>query len=747
MRKTQLRALPFGTLVASAAFALGCGEDKPITTTGSGGMGGAGSTISSSSSTGSTSSSSSGAFPDVFTVTGIVTDGEKPVADAIVLQGGGKPAFVTGADGTFTLEMTTTIPGTPTVVASKIGYRTGGVEFIEAPVESVEIVMHEVKPPDNTMGYTYGPPGVGDADIDNSTAVCGHCHTTIVAQFNTSAHAKATKDPLVQDLYAGTSNADAASCTAAGGIFRQGLVPGTAMDTKNKCYVGGGVLADLNGCGAPNDLACDDPTRPEMEKPKLFGHCADCHAAGLPGPTGGRNLLDATGTSFDHGNHCDVCHKVSDIDLEKPPGVAGRLILQRPRETVTGMPGAKLRQVMYGPLLDVPNKFMGGSYQPKFSQAIFCAGCHEQEQDALVPGTSIDPARFPSGLPTHSTYSEWSDSAWAMAGAHCQHCHMPPNDGLTNTVDTTKPEKASITNGFVRPPEEIRSHAFRGPLTGPNRLLDVALGMWLAAEIVGNELSVSVKLSNQGAGHAVPTGEPMRSLLLVVQANACGEKLALKGGLLLDDVAGALSRGIVGQDVTPSGNEWSWSAAAAIAKPGNVIRVIRDSGQWIDYPGIGFFANPLLGPAEKGLPLYAPVGEARIVSVMDNVLTVDESIVAEPGDIVMLGDSFNGDFADGASSLALAGAAGQSFARVLVDAAGTRLVPHYKAVDIVSDNRLPPLEPVTTSHLFELPAGCPSASVTATALYRPVPLQLGRLRGWETRDWVAATRKEVIAIP
>lgn len=731
-----------------AAVITGCDEDKPITTTGSGGMGGAGgSTIASSSSTSSTSSSSSGAFPDVFTVTGIVTDGEKPVADAMVLQGGGKPAFVTGADGTFTLEMTTAIPGTPTVVASKIGYRTGGVEFIEAPVESVEIVMHEVKPPDNAMGYTFGPPGVGDADIDNSTAVCGHCHTTIVAQFNTSAHAKATKDPLVQDLYAGTSNADAASCAAAGGTFRQGILPGTAMDTKNKCYIGGGVLPDLNGCGGPNDLACDDPVLADAEKPKLFGHCADCHAAGLPGPTGGRNLLEATGTAFDHGNHCDVCHKVSDIDLDKPPGVAGRLILQRPRETVTGMPGAKLRQVMYGPLLDVPNEFMGGSYQPKFSQATFCAGCHEQEQEALVPGTSVDPARFPSGLPTHSTYSEWSDSAWAMAGAQCQHCHMPPNDGLANTVDTTKPEKASITNGFVRPPEEIRSHAFRGPLTGPNRLLDVALGMWLAAEIVGNELSVSVKLSNQGAGHAIPTGEPMRSILLVVQANACGETLPLKGGLLLDDVAGALSRGIVGQDVLPSGNEWSWNDAAAIAKPGHVIRVIRDSGQWIDYPGIGFFANPLLGPAEKGLPLYAPVGEARVVSVLGNVLTVDKSIVADPGDIVMLGNSFNGDFTDGASSLALAGAAGQSFARVLVDAAGTRLVPHYKAVDIVSDNRLPPLEPVTTSHLFALPAGCPSASVTATALYRPVPLQLGRLRGWETRDWVAATRKEVIAIP
>ena len=663
------------------------------------------------------------------------------------MQGGGKPEFVTGADGTFTLEMTTAIPGIPTIVASKVGYRTGGVEFLEVPGAAVEVVMHEVKQPDNTTGYAYGAPGAGDAAEDHSTAVCGHCHTTIVAQFNGSAHANATKDPLLQDLYAGTSTADAAVCASAGGVFRKGRVPGTTMDTKDRCYVGGGVLSDLNGCGGPNDLACDDPALPDAEKPTLFGHCADCHAAGLPGATGGRNLLDATGAAFEHGDLCDACHKVRDIDLDKPAGVAGRLVMQRPRETITGEPGSKLRQVMFGPLLDVPNEFMGGSYQPKFSRAEFCAGCHEQRQEALVPGTSVDPARFPSGLPTHSTYSEWSESLWAEAGAHCQDCHMLPNDKLVNTLDTTKPENAGIVYGFVRPPEQIRAHTFRGPLVEPNRLLDGALGMWLVAEVTGTELSVSTKLSNQGAGHAAPTGEPMRSLLLVVQANACGQRLAHKGGQTLDDVSGAVARGVVGQGVSAVGNAWSWSAAAAIAKPGQVIRVVRESGQWVDYPGIGFFANPLLGPADKGIALRGPVGEARIVSVVGDVLTGDTTISVQDGDIVMVGDAFDGEFVDGGASLALEGAAGQSFARVVVDAAGTRLVPHYKGVDIVSDNRLPPLEPVTMTHQFELPVGCSNASVSATVLYRPVPLHLGRLRGWETRDWVAVTQTETVTIP
>jgi hypothetical protein len=141
------------------------------------------------------------------------------------------------------------------------------------------------------------------------------------------------------------------------------------------------------------------------------------------------------------------------------------------------------------------------------------------------------------------------------------------------------------------------------------------------------------------------------------------------------------------------------------------------------------------------------VGEARIISTTNGILTTDQVISALPGDIVWLGDDLTSDFADGASSLAMAGVAGQSFARVLVDAAGERFVPHYKAVDIVSDNRLPPLEPVITTHLFALPAGCSSASVTATVVYRPIPLHFGRLRGWTLRDWVAATRKETVQIP
>lgn len=734
----------------AARMMLGCGGDEPLGAGGAGGAGGQGAAVSSSSSSSvvGPGAGAGGSLPAVFPVTGVVTDGVLPVPGAIVMQGGGAPALVTGPDGSFLIELSTTIPGTPTVVAAKEGYRSAGLEMDAVPEGPIELVLREAALPDNAAGYKYGPPGVGDEVLDATTAVCGHCHTTLVAQFQQSAHAKATRDPLVQDLYAGTSGAhvDAASCVAAGGEWRTGRVPGTLLGASARCYLGGGVLPDLNGCGAKGALACDDPALPAAERPTSFGACADCHAAGLDGPAGGRDLLEATGIAFENGNHCDTCHKVRDIDLTKPPGTAGRLVLQRPSEKVSSEPLAKLRQVMFGPLPDVPNEFMGGSYQPKFSEATFCAGCHQQSQPALLPGATVDPSRFPEGLPVHSTFAEWSESPWSEAGAPCQHCHMPPNEGLWNTLDKTTPERADITFGFVRPPEQIRSHAFRGPLAGTPRLLDLSLGMWMTAKTSGNAVDVTVTLSNQGCGHALPTGEPMRALVLVISAEACGEVLVANAGPTVPDVGGAWAEGVIGQGVTMVGTKWSWPEGAAQASPGQVLRVVRETGAWMDYPGIGYFANAALSPVEKGIPIRVPVGEAKVVSAGNGEIVVDASMEANPGDRVFLGDALAAEMGDGSASVALAGVAGQAFARVLVDPAGKRFVPHYRAVDMASDNRLPPFTSVESAHSFVLPEGCPGGTVTATAVYRPVPVGMAKERGWEARDWVVAVRKEMVGL-
>lgn len=731
----------------------GC-SSEPAPTAGAGGGGGAAdaaststSTTSSSATSTSAASSGTGQLPESFEVSGIVTDGEVPLEGAIVMQGGGSPDFVTGPDGAFTITITAAIPGVPAIVAAKTGYRAKGLELLEVP-GPIELALSVVSPPDN-QGYKYGKPGVGDAALDTSTAFCGHCHTTFTAQFQTSAHARATKDPLVQDLYAGVAGAlsDAASCAAAGGVLRQGKKPGSTNEASERCYLGAGVLPDLNpGCAA-GPASCDDPALDPALAPTAFGACADCHGAGIEGKLGGRDLLEATGLAFEHGNHCDVCHHVSDIDLSKPAGTAGRLVIHRPSDHV-GDIGGPLRQVMFGPLPDVPNEFMGGSYQPKFATSELCAGCHQHLQPALVPGESLDPSRWPDGLPVHTTYDEWSESAYATTGVPCQHCHMPPDDtGLWSSLDVTTPENASLVFGFVRPPTQLRQHTFRGPLAGAPRLIDGAVGLFVSAGSQNGELVVSLGVQNFAAGHALPTGEPMRSLVLVLDGASCNGPLIPSSGATIEDVGGVVAQGVVGGDVTAQGSSLVWSGGALRAKIGDVVRFVRPTGVYDDYPAVGFFADPLLTPYDKGLELAAPVASAVVNGVGAGVLSLDQTPNVAAGDVVFLGDAAPLSFVDGDPSRALAGLPGRTFAKVLTDSSGARFVPHHRAVDITSDNRIPPAAVAWSAHGFTLPVGCASATVHATLLYRPMPLGLSRERGWDGRDFVVAEASEVVALP
>jgi hypothetical protein len=731
-------------LIAIASLAA-CGVDGPDENAGGGGSVPA--TTTASSSIASTGTGGQMDLPPSFTVTGrVLDDAMQPLADAIVLQGGKshEPHFTTGADGAYTIEMTNDGHGIPGVVATKQGYRSRGFEFYQLPDGAVDLVLYEAHTPDN-VAYEYGEPGMG---ADPSTKYCGHCHESFAADFQTSKHAQATKDPLVQDLYAGVSQAhpNAASCGAAGGIWRPGLVPGTASDAQPKCYLGGGVLPDLNtSCGGPVDLACDDPALPVASAPTSFGQCADCHAPAIDGVAGGRDLHEAIGVAFDNGVHCDLCHKVKDIDLTAEPGVAGRLVLQRPIDPGDQPQLAMWRPLVFGPLIDVPNAIMGASPQPKFKEATFCGGCHEQEQAALIPGQSLDPQRWPDGLPVHSTYDEWLAGPYAAADTPCQFCHMPADFDLVTADDHGTVDNASITFGYPRPAEDLRRHIFRSPLEGNPRLIDHAAFVHIDTLQTPGELTASVVVANIGCGHALPTGEPMRSMLLVVDAEGVGCTPAPDGGMTLNDVGGARAVGLEGQSASTAGAVVTWAEGAALAQPGDVVRVVRPSGVFDDYLGVGFFADPMLTPQEKGLEIHEPVGQAVIASVNGSQIVLAQALPIQPGDVIYLGDAVAMPV-DGQLTKAIAGAPGWSFARVLVDAGGVRQAPHYRAIDMVSDNRIPPGESAVTSHRFAV-AGCTSVTLRAWLVYRPLPLWLANERGWVAKDWVAGSTEVTVPVP
>lgn len=749
MQASRARRTPCRSRLSLALVILlagGCGDD---------GVGGAadGTTARAGSVTATTvSDASSGptaatGLPPTFTVRGVVTDGLAPIEGAIVMQGGAEPALLTAADGSFEIVLTDAISGQPTVVAAKIGYRSDGFEVFEVPVDPIELVLHEAKGPDN-QSYVFGDPGTGDALQDNSTQYCGHCHTTYVSDFLGSGHARATRDAEVQDVYAGASGTfDAAACAARGGVWKQGLTPGDPGTPRAKCYVGGGVLGDLNDCGDGTSQACDDPALPDAAKPTRFGACADCHAIGIDGKAGGRNLHDATGIAFEKGNHCDTCHHVREVDLDAPAGNAGALVMQRPREKIGTEFDAPLRQVMFGPYPDVPNGFMGGSYQPQFGEATFCAGCHQYRQGALIQGQALDATRWPDGLPVHATYDEWKGSVWETQGTPCQGCHMPEKLGLTNAIDITTPDDASIAFGFVRDTRDLHAHTFRGPLsvTDGARFIDGAVAVTVGGMRAGDDLEVVVAVENVGAGHAIPTGEPMRALVLLVDATGCDVTFTPNGGTTVPDLGGSKARGVVGADVTVNGATLVFGATTGAAV-GDVIRVVRPTGTFEDYAGIGHFDDPTLTPEQKGIEIFTAVGQAEIVAITGGTITVSQAIGVAEGDVVYVGRSSSA-VTEGAPVAPLAGAAGTMFQKILVDAQGGRGALHHRAIDIRSDNRIGPKAIATTTYSFAIPPGCTSATIGATLVYRPLPHGLAERFGWDARDHVVASASDLIALP
>ena len=273
-----------------------------------------------------------------------------------------------------------------------------------------------------------------------------------------------------------------------------------------------------------------------------------------------------------------------------------------------------------------------------------------------------------------------------------------------------------IARGWWRPPGAVREHTWVGPRTPDSGMLQLAAALLVDKQVVLDELTVTVRTRNVGAGHAIPTGEPLRSLILVVSARCGDERLVATGGDVVPDFGGWLDRKLQPED-------WSsWPGAEV----GDVLRVLVDEG-WHDYEGFGPFGDGSFDPAQKGLPRLRLVQEVRIIAVEGDSVTLEEPLVA--GDIVYRGrpDPFSAQ--DPLLAEPLAGAPGFGFARVLADEQGARMVPHHAAVDVVSDNRLLPQEEWASTHVFE--SACPDPVVEARLLHRAFPVELAAERSWD----------------
>lgn len=203
--------------------------------------------------------------------------------------------------------------------------------------------------------------------------------------------------------------------------------------------------------------------------------CLGCHA-----PMAGQlNDLGLTRKVSWEGVTCDYCHSIREVrdDGRNPKA-----------EVVFGA-------VKSGPSKDSLSPAHGTAFSSVHTSALLCAVCHEYRNGL--------------GFPVVTTYTEWKQSPSGKGDLECQQCHMELVKGAV--VDPrVRRESSHLVNLHAMPGSHSVSQ------------LNKALTAKLTATRNGERIDVVVSVKNEGAGHFLPTGSPMRQLILEVRATAGG---------------------------------------------------------------------------------------------------------------------------------------------------------------------------------------------------------------------------------
>ncbi|MFB3826048.1 MAG: multiheme c-type cytochrome [Bryobacteraceae bacterium] len=200
--------------------------------------------------------------------------------------------------------------------------------------------------------------------------------------------------------------------------------------------------------------------------------CLGCHAP-VAVATGDFALVKKVSWE---GVTCEFCHSIKDVHMGTP----------NPRVTV------HFSDVKTGPLKDAVSSGHATAYSAVHSSSRVCAPCHEY--------------RNPLGFQVLTTYSEWQNSAHGKQGRECQSCHMSTVAGAV--VD---PRVKRVGMAKINLHQMPGSHSL-AQLTSTIRAN-------LMASRENEKLFVAVDLVNHGAGHFVPTGSPLRQIVLEVRAD------------------------------------------------------------------------------------------------------------------------------------------------------------------------------------------------------------------------------------
>ena len=203
--------------------------------------------------------------------------------------------------------------------------------------------------------------------------------------------------------------------------------------------------------------------------------CLGCHApaSGLLGDTDLARKVSWEGVT------CDYCHSIREVKDEGP----------NPKAVV------QFGNVKSGPSRNSVSPAHGTAYSSVHTSALLCAVCHEYKNAG--------------GFSVVTTYSEWKASPSGKGDLECQQCHMELVKGSV-VEPRVRRESSHLVNLHAMPGSHSVSH------------LNKALTAKLTASRNGRTIDVAVTVKNEGAGHFLPTGSPMRQVILEVRATSAG---------------------------------------------------------------------------------------------------------------------------------------------------------------------------------------------------------------------------------
>ncbi len=496
------------------------------------------------------------------TISGVVVDVDGPVAGAVIRQQGTDNFCRSDDAGRFRLSNLT--PGSPsTVTAWKDAYYCSRIQGLEAPARNVRIELTRYQTDDDPDYVWLLPTGHDEA--------CQSCHLGFADIWLENAHAGAATNPRFLSMYHGTDlNGNRSPTTRRLKVKDYGEVP--LPPDPAQPYFGPGFKLDF---------------------PRIAGNCAACHVPGAavdkpygtdPGQVSGADR---------YGVHCDYCHKVAAVVLDPQtelpyPNRPGVLSSELRRPHVDDAGG---KQLFFGPLDDA-NADDGDSRLPLIERSQFCAPCHF--------GVFWDRVIY-------NSFGEWLESPYSApeTGKTCQQCHMPAPtvvDGVTLT------NLAPGNEGVERSPGQIHAHLQRGP--GDEAFMRQALRLDLEARRDGDRVSVQATITNDNTGHHVPTGSPLRHLLLVVGARD-------DGGRPLPQVAG------------PTVPEWGGVGDPArgcyAGLPGRgYAKILKE--KWTQVTPTGAYWNPTILMSDNRIPAMGSDTTDYAFAVTGDAVTITATL-------------------------------------------------------------------------------------------------------------------------